>query len=86
VAKSLPDVPYQACQFHCLSAAGDLTFEADRSMKKHLKAAFRQRLARLERRIERWSETDVHGSILADYADAIRSTLLIGGVAPFDLP
>jgi hypothetical protein len=85
VAKSLPDVPYQACQFHCLSAAGDLTFEADRSMKKHLKAAFRQRLARLERRIERWPETDVHGSILADYADAIRSTLLIGGVAPFDL-
>jgi hypothetical protein len=85
VAKSLPDVPHQACQFHCLNAAGELTFEADRSMKKHLKAAFRQRLARLERRIARLPETDLYRAVLADYADAIRSTLLIGGVAPFEL-
>jgi len=85
VAKSLPGVPHQACQFHCLSAAGELTFEADRSMKKHLKAAFRQRLARLERRIARLPETDLYRAVLADYADAIRSTLLVGGVAPFEL-
>ena len=85
VAKSLPGVPHQACQFHCLSAAGELTFEADRSMKKHLKATFRQRLARVERRIERLPETDPYRSVLADYADAIRSTLLVGGVAPFEL-
>lgn len=58
VTKSLPGVPHQACQFHCLSAAGELTFEADRNMKKRLKAAFRQRLARVERRIERLLETD----------------------------
>jgi len=85
VAKSLPDVPHQACQFHCLNAAGELTFEADRNMKKHLKAAFRQRLARLERRMERWSETDLYRAVLTDYADALRSTLLVGGVAPFEL-
>ena len=81
----LPGVPHQGCQFHCLSAAGTLTFEADRNMKKRLKAAFRQRLARVERRIERLPETDPYQSVLADYADAIRSTLLVGGVAPFDL-
>lgn len=85
VANSLPGVPHQGCQFHCLSAAGTLTFEADRNMKKRLKAAFRQRLARVERRIERLPETAPYQPVLADYADAIRSTLLVGGVAPFDL-
>jgi hypothetical protein len=57
VSKELPGVPHQACQSHCLRKAGDLTFQADRNMKKRL----------------------------ADYADAMRTTLLEGGVAPFAL-
>lgn len=85
VTKDLPGVPHQACQSHCLRDAGDLTFQADRNMKKRLKATFRQRLKRVERRIERLSEADPFRPVLTDYADAMRSTLLEGGVAPFEL-
>ena len=85
VSKELPDVPHQACQSHCLCKAGELTFQADRNMKKRLKASFRQRLKRLERRIERLPENDPFQPVLADYADAMRATLLEGGIAPFQL-
>lgn len=85
VDKELPGVPHQACQSHCLREAGDLTFQADRTMKKHLKATFRQRLKRVERRIERLPAADPYRPALADYADALRSTLWEGGVAPFEL-
>jgi hypothetical protein len=54
-------------------------------MKKRLKASFRQRLRRVEQRIARLAETDPYRPVLADYADAMRSTLLQGGVAPFEL-
>ena len=85
VDKELPGVPHQACQSHCLREAGKLAFQADRSMKKRLKATFRQRLRRVEQRIERLPEDDPYRSVLTDYADAMRATLLEGGVAPFEL-
>jgi hypothetical protein len=53
-------------------------------MKKELKAAFRGRLRRVEKRIARLPETDPYRPVLADYADAMHSTLLEGGVAPFE--
>lgn len=84
VEHSLSGVPYQACQSHCLRDAGELTFEADRTMKKELKKAFRQSLTRLRKRIQALPD-DLFRAVLLDYASAIRSTLLIGGVAPFDL-
>jgi hypothetical protein len=85
VATTLPGVPHQACQAHCLRDAGKLTFEADRKVKKHLKSAFRPIIKRLRRRIETLSLDDPARSVLLDYAEAIYSTLLTGGVAPFDL-
>jgi hypothetical protein len=85
VTQSLPGVPYQACQSHCLRDAGELTFEADRAMKKELKKAFRQSLARLRKRMQAVPEDDLFRVVLLEYASALRSTLLIGGVAPFDL-
>ena len=85
VAKELPGVPHQACQSHCLCKAGELAFNADRSMKKDIKASFRERLRRVEKRIARLPETDPYRPVLTDYADAMRSTLLEGGVAPFEL-
>ncbi len=54
-------------------------------MKKRLKATYRQRLRRVEQHITHLPETAPYLSVLADYADAIRSTLLQGGVAPFEL-
>jgi hypothetical protein len=85
VSKELDGVPHQACQSHCLREAGELTFLADRNMKKQLKAIVRQRIRRVERRIERLPEADPYRPVLADYANVMRSILLEGGVAPFDL-
>jgi hypothetical protein len=70
VSQALPTVPHQACQSHCLRKAGELTFEADRSLKTQLKTALRKRLKRVEQRIARLSASDPYQPILADYADA----------------
>lgn len=85
VAKSLPGVPHQACQSHCLRAAGKLTFEADRNLKTRLKAAFRRPLYQVQKQIANLTAEDRFRSILADYADACQTLLLAGGLAPFDL-
>jgi hypothetical protein len=85
VAQHLNGVPHQVCQSHCLRDAGQPTFEADRAMKKQLKAAFRQSLARLRKRVQVLAENDPFRPVLMDYAGALRSTLLVGGIAPFDL-
>jgi hypothetical protein len=85
VSQALPTVPHQACQSHCLRKAGELTFEADRSLKTQLKATWRKRLKRVEQRIARLAAPDPYQPILADYADAMHATLLEGGVAPFEL-
>jgi hypothetical protein len=85
VQATLPGLPHQCCQFHCLRDAGALTFAADRSMKTALKQRFRNRLSDVEKRIAKLPESDRWRPILADYALAIHTTLLEGGVAPFDL-
>jgi len=85
VAQSLKDVPHQACQSHCLRDAGKLTFEADRAMKKELKASFRQALPRLRQRIQALPGNDPFRPVLLDYIAAVRSVLPEGGVAPFEL-
>lgn len=83
--KSLPDVPHQLCQFHILRTAGQPTFEADRHLKKRLKAAYRDRLRRATQTMHRLPASNPYKAVLTEYADAIHSTLLMGGVAPFDL-
>lgn len=85
VAQSLKGVPHQACQSHCLRDAGKLTFEADRATKKELKSSFRHALPRLRKRIQALPMDDPFRSVLLDYSEAIRSTLLEGGIAPFEL-
>jgi len=85
VAQGLKGVPHQSCQSHCLRDAGKLTFEADRSAKKELKSSFRHALSRLRKRILALPIDDPFRSVLLDYSGAIRSTLLEGGVAPFEL-
>jgi hypothetical protein len=85
VAQSLPGVPHQACQSHCLRDAGKLIFEADRGMKTDLKATFRHALPRLRKRIEALPVKDPFRAILLEYSRVFRSLLLEGGVAPFEL-
>ena len=78
-------MPHQACQTHCLRDAGQVTFEADRTLKKSLKAAFRSGLTRLRKRVQALPEATPVRAVLWDYALALQSTLLEGGVAPFEL-
>ena len=85
VRTELTGVPHQACQSHCLREAGALTFQADQTMKKQLKASFRSALKRVEQRIADLPVADLFRPILADYAAALRATLLEGGIAPFEL-
>lgn len=85
VSNSLPGIPHQLCQFHCLREAGSLIFESDRNIKTKLKVAFRGYLRKQEQAIQHLLETDPQRAVLNDYALAIHSTLLEGGVAPFDL-
>lgn len=85
VQTELVGVPHQACQSHCLRDAGALTFQADQTLKKQLKASFRGALKRIELRIADLPAADPFRPILADYAAALRATLLEGGVAPFEL-
>jgi hypothetical protein len=85
IAHSLPGVAHQACQAHCLRAAGRLTFEADRATKKQLKACFRRSLPRLRKRVQILPPADPFRPVLWDYVQALRSLLLEGGVAPFEL-
>lgn len=85
VRTSLKDVPHQACQSHCLRDAGKLTFEADRAMKTDIKASFRHALPRLRKRIQALPVEDPFRAVLLEYARVIRSLLLEGGVAPFEL-
>lgn len=85
VRSELPGVPHQACQSHCLREAGALTFQANQTLKKQLKAAFRGALKRVEQRIAQLPAADLFRPVLANYATALRATLLEGGVAPFEL-
>lgn len=85
IAQSLSGVAHQTCQFHCLRDAGDWTFQTDRKLKKQLKATLRQRLITLQRRLSRLPEANPYRAVLVDYAEAIRTALLINGIAPFDL-
>jgi len=85
VGKSLAGVPHQACQSHCLRDAGKLTYEADRAMKKGLKASFRRALPRLRQRIQALPADDPFRLVLLDYTAAVRSVLPEGGIAPFEL-
>jgi hypothetical protein len=56
VAKALPGVPQQLCQFHYLREAGLPIFEADRHAKKELKKRVRG-IRQIERKVEDRQDT-----------------------------
>ena len=66
-------------------SAGQLTFEADRAMKKQLKASFCQALPLLRQRIDALPTCGTVRPALVDYTAALQSVLPEGGVAPFEL-
>jgi hypothetical protein len=85
VSQVWPGKPHQNCQFHCLKEAGRPSFEADRAMKTQLKKKMRGRLNRARQAIKNLPESDPYRPVLLKYVRYLRFTLLIRGLAPFEL-
>lgn len=81
VAKALPDVPHQLCQFHYLREAATPIYEADRHAKKELKKRVRG-VRPLERTLE--GRDDPEAEAVRGYCLAVRSALTDDGRAPLD--
>jgi hypothetical protein len=79
VARALPDVPYQLCQFHHLREAAEPVSEADRHAKEELK-----KKARAIRGVERRTagRTDPGAGVIRGYRSAVRSALTDDGRPP----
>ena len=85
VSQVWPGKPHQNCQFHCLKEAGRPSFEADRAMKTQLKKKVRGRLNRARQAIKNLPEPDPYRPVLLKYVRYLRFTLLVRGLAPFEL-
>jgi len=79
VAKALPGVPHQLCQFHYLREAARPIYEADRHAKKELKKRVRG-VRVLERQVE--GRDDPTAEVVRGYCAAVRSALTDDGRPP----
>jgi hypothetical protein len=79
VAKALPGVPYQLCQFHYLREAARPIYEADRHAKKELKKRVRG-VRPIERQLE--GRQDPEAEVIRSYCDAVRGALTDDGRPP----
>jgi hypothetical protein len=79
VARALPSVPHQLCQFHYLREAAKPIFEADRHAKKELKKRVRG-VRPIERSLE--GQRDPQAEAARDYCLAVRSALTDDGRPP----
>jgi hypothetical protein len=79
IAKALPGVPHQLCQFHYLREAARPIYEADRHAKKELKKKARQ-VRGIERSVE--GRTDSEAEVIRGYCSAVRSALTDDGRPP----
>jgi hypothetical protein len=79
VARALPGVPHQLCQFHYLREAARPLFEADRHAKKELKKRVRG-VRPIERSLE--GQSDPQAEAARSYCLAVRSALTDDGRPP----
>jgi len=83
VAKALPGVPHQLCQFHYLREAARPIYEADRHAKVLLKKKVRG-IRPIERRLE--GRDDSEAGAARKYCAAVRSALTDDGRPPLEAP
>ena len=81
VARALPGIPHQLCQFHYLREAAKPIADADRHAKKELKKQVRG-VRPLERALE--GRTDEEAEAVRGYCLAVRSALTDDGQPPLD--
>ena len=79
VARVLPGVPHQLCQFHYLREAAKEVYEADRHAKKELKKKVRG-VRPIERELE--GRDDPEAEALRGYCLAVRSAITDDGRPP----
>ena len=79
VARALPGVPHQLCQFHYLREAAHPVFAADRHAKKELKKHVRG-VRPIERAVE--GRDDPEARVVRGYCAAVRSALTDDGRPP----
>jgi hypothetical protein len=79
IAKALPGVPHQLCQFHYLREAARPIDEADRHAKKELKKKVRQ-VRTIERSVE--GRAGAEAEVIRGYCSAVRSALTDDGRPP----
>ena len=79
VARALPGIPHQLCQFHYLREAAKPIYEADRHAKKELKKAVRG-VRPIERALE--AREDAEADAVRGYCLAVRSALTDDGRPP----
>jgi hypothetical protein len=79
MAKALPGVPHQLCQFHYLREAAKQIYEADRHAKKELKKRVRG-VRPIERKMEK--RKDREAEVIRGYCSAVRSSLTDDGRPP----
>ncbi len=81
VARTLPGVPHQLCQFHYLREAARPLYEADRHAKKELKKQVRGGRP-IEKSLE--GRTDPEAEAVRGYCLAVRAALTHEGRPPVD--
>ena len=81
VAKALPGVPHQLCQFHYLREAATPIYEADRHAKAQLKKKVRG-VRPIERSVE--GREDAEAEVVRGYCAAVRSALTDDGRPPLE--
>src|SRR5262249_1467818 len=81
IAKALPGVPHQLCQFHYLREAARPIYEADRHAKKELKKKVRE-VRGIEGSVEGRSDPEAEG--IRGYCSAVRSALTDDGRPPLE--
>jgi Transposase, Mutator family len=81
VAKALPGVPYQLCQFHYLREAAKPIYEADRHAKVELKKKVRG-VRKIERLVE--GRAGVEADVVRGYCSAVRSAITDDGRPPLE--
>jgi len=84
VAKALPEVPHQLCQFHYLREAARPIYEMDRHAKKELKKHVRG-IRPIERAVEaKAAAGDAQAQAVLGYCSAVRSAITDDGKPPLD--
>jgi hypothetical protein len=81
IARALPGVPHQLCQFHYLREAAKPIYEADRHAKKELKKTVRD-VRGIERSVE--ERGDPAAEVIRGYCSAVRSALTDDGRPPLE--